>query len=179
MNCSTPLPHINVENDIFYVGKVYAVRKINIAIGARGEFIMDERVIDFQNIFAHDCSFMESKPKKFALKNIGEKMDGLSTTSLLIFQRYQITHKTNYQITKYKHLIQSVRSILDIHNLVAYAVHTQVQTFAQTPVSFWNFPPREGRANFLTLVVQLHSFSHYRCWHGHVIYMTKFAHIYL
>ena len=39
----------------FYVGKVYAVRKINIAIGERGEVIMDERVIDFQNIFAHDC----------------------------------------------------------------------------------------------------------------------------
>ena len=56
MNCSTPLPYINAENYIFYVGKVYAVRKINIAIGGRGEIIMDERVIDFQNIFAHDCS---------------------------------------------------------------------------------------------------------------------------
>ena len=31
------------------------VRKTNIAIGGRGEIIMDERVIDFQNIFAHDC----------------------------------------------------------------------------------------------------------------------------
>ena len=56
MNCSTPLPHINVENYILYVAKVYGVRKINIAIGGRGEIIMDERVIDFQNIFAHDCS---------------------------------------------------------------------------------------------------------------------------
>ena len=28
-----PLPHINFENYILYVGKVYAVRKINIAIG--------------------------------------------------------------------------------------------------------------------------------------------------
>ena len=25
-------------------------------MGGRGEIIMDERVIDFQNIFAHDCS---------------------------------------------------------------------------------------------------------------------------
>ena len=32
------------------------VRKINIAIGGRGEFIMDERVIDFQNIFEYGCS---------------------------------------------------------------------------------------------------------------------------
>ena len=32
------------------------VRIINIAIGGRWEIIMDERVIDFQNIFAHDCS---------------------------------------------------------------------------------------------------------------------------
>ena len=32
-----PLPHINVENYILYVGKVYAVRKINIAIGGGGK----------------------------------------------------------------------------------------------------------------------------------------------
>ena len=51
-----PLPHINVENDIFYVGKVYAARIINIAIVGRREIIMDVRVSDFQNIFAHDCS---------------------------------------------------------------------------------------------------------------------------
>ena len=51
-----PLPHINVENYIFYIGKVYAVRIINIAIG--GGIIMDERVVDFQNIFSHDCTLL-------------------------------------------------------------------------------------------------------------------------
>ena len=58
MNCSSPsppLPHINVENYIFYVGKVYAVRVINIVIGGRGKIIMDKRVIDFPNFFPHDC----------------------------------------------------------------------------------------------------------------------------
>ena len=63
MNCSTPLPHINVENYILYVAKVYGVRKINIAIEGRGEIIMDERVIDFQNIFAHDCLNFEGEPR--------------------------------------------------------------------------------------------------------------------
>ena len=60
VNCSTPLSHINVENYILYVGKVYVVRKINIAIGGRGEIIMDERVIDFQNLFAHDFRTQDS-----------------------------------------------------------------------------------------------------------------------
>ena len=41
------------------IGNVYAVRIINIAIGGRGEMILGERVIDFQNIIAHDCNHVQ------------------------------------------------------------------------------------------------------------------------
>ena len=52
-----PLPHINVENYNLHVRKVYAVKIINIAIGGREENVKDEGRINFQNIFAHDCSY--------------------------------------------------------------------------------------------------------------------------
>jgi hypothetical protein len=56
VNCSSPFPHINVENCYFCVAQGSAVKIINIANGGRGKKTGNGGKNVFQNIFEHDCS---------------------------------------------------------------------------------------------------------------------------
>ena len=79
-----PFPISMLKITFFYAGKVCAVRIINIAIGGRGEIIMDERLIDFQNIFAQIVLIRREVFTKVYM--CCEDFDKLATDFLMLFE---------------------------------------------------------------------------------------------